>query len=530
MVDHEKDIIYLEHDAEVTEAVEKLKAAEGDTVRLVVPGRSNLLQSVVNLKLLKRAADQQKLDLVLVTSDKTAMVLAGKLGLAVAKNVKSAAHVVAGEPEPTHSPLVEVDEASESKADTDDTLPVHHFDADETDVAKEAKKLNAGKKSGALRGGKVPNYNKFQLALVIGGAIVLFLLFGWLATAFLQTATVKVQATAETKAVSTSFILSPTQNGATTVLARSLELSKDLTQSYQATGQVDKGTKASGTITLKNCEDSDSRFLPAGSKLTTSGKQFITNAAVTIPDGSFSGGGTVCKSDTASVTVSATENGDSYNFSAASFVVTGLSGKFNASGTTAGGVSKKVTVVTQADIDGAQKTAVDTAKATALVELKDKARSSQRVFDDSLQVAVTSSTPAPIADAEATSGSLTLKVKYTVFAAEKADIEALIKVSLKDQLPVGAEVLDSGIDTAEYTLTKATKTDFTYGLKTTAFTGQPIDKDKLAKLIAGKAKKEVSSIAQGFPNVSGATVDSWPLVSNMPLNASNIKIEVRVVK
>ncbi|MEI7818497.1 MAG: hypothetical protein WCI47_00045 [bacterium] len=521
MADHEKHIIYLEHDAEVTEAVEKLKDSEGDTVRLVVPGRSPLLQSVVNLKLLKRAAESKKKELIIVTSDKAAMALAGKVGLQVAKNVKSASHVVAGEPEPTRSPLIDDEDDIKSNKSDADGIPVRHFD--EEPVTKSSK-------SKASKGAKIPNYDKFKIAIWAGSGFILFLLFGWVASAFLQTATVKVQATAEQKPVNTSFILSATDNGSTSVLARPLEVTKDLSQTYQATGQVDKGTKASGTITLKNCEDSDSKLLPAGSKLSNSGKVFTTNAAVTIPNGSFSGGGAVCKSDTATVTVTATENGDAFNFSGASFAISNLTGKFNATGTTSGGVSKKTTVVTQGDIDGAQKTAIDSAKASSLVELKDKARTGQRVFDDTLQVAVTSATPSAPADTEAASGNLTMKVKYIVFAAEKTDIEGIIKLSLKDQLSSDTDVLDSGVDAAEYAQTKAGKTDFTYSLKTTAFVGKTIDKVKLAQALAGKEKKEVTTIAQTFPNVSGATVDSWPIVSNMPLNASNIKIEVKVVK
>ncbi|MCC7543517.1 hypothetical protein IT415_02305 [bacterium] len=518
MAEHEKDIIYLEHDAEVTEAVEKLKAAEGDTVRIVVPGRSALLQSVVNLRLLKKAAQSKKKELVLVTTDRAAMALAGKLEIAIAKNVHSAAHVITGEPEPTRSPLA--DDNSPKESDGDDGPPVHHFD-NETSKKKSAKKQ---------RGGKIPDYNRFQLAIWIGCAVVALILLGWLSTAFLQTATVKVQANADKQSVDTKFTLSATASGATTVQAKVLELPKDLSQSYSATGQIDKGTKATGTLTLKNCEDSDPHSLPAGSKLTTSGKTFVTNTAVTISEGSFSGGGTVCNSDTTTVGVTAAENGDGYNFSAASFAITALSGKFTATGTTSGGVSKKVTVVSQSDIDNAQKTAIETAKAAALIELKDKARSSQKVFDDTFQTAVTSATPSQVADTEASGGNLSMKVKFTVYAAETTDLEQLVKDALASQLSNGAEVLDAGLDQAEFVQTKADKGDYSYGLKTIAFIGQPIDKTKLAQQVAGKDKKEVSTIAKQYPNVTGATVDAWPLVSNMPLNAGNIKVEVVVTK
>lgn len=522
MAEHDKDIIYLEHDAEVTEAVEKLKAAEGETVRIVVPGRSGLLQSVVNLKLLKKAAESKKKELILVTSDRAAVALAGKLEIAVAKNVHSAAHVVTGEPEPARSPLAEDTREPEKdppSSPSEDDPPVRHFDDAPRKKPKDKKR----------RGGAVPDFNRYQLAIWIGCAVIAVMLLGWLATAFLQTATVKVQANADKKPVSTSMTLSNTSSGATSVQAKVLELDKDLSQSYTATGQVDKGKKATGSITVSNCKNSDAFTIPAGTSFVTSGKKFTSDAAVQVPGAKIVN--LQCsQAGTAKVAVSASENGDAYNFSNATYSVSGLSQQVDATGTTAGGVSKKVTVVAQGDIDGAQKTAIDTAKAAALIELKDKARESQKVFDDTFQTVVASATPSQAADAEASGGNLTMKVKFTVYAAEKTDLEALIKDALGDQLTNGSEVLDAGLDQADYAQTKAEKGDFTYTINTTAFIGQPIDKTKLAQQVAGKDKKEVSGIARQYPSVTGATVDSWPLVSNMPLNAGNIKVEVVVAK
>lgn len=521
---NQKNIIYLEHDAEITEAIEQLKAAEGDKVRLVVPGRSGLLQSVVNLKLLKKAAQSGDKELILVTSDKTATALAGKLELAVAKNINAAPHIEAGEPEPDRTTKISADEESPNEDSGGlAAVPVQRYDAPN-------KKASRSKADKPAKGAKVPNYQKFQLWIWIGaGAFILFL-FLWLATAFLQTATIHVQASADQRPVDTTFVLSTTKSGATTLTAQSLELVKDLSQTYQASGQKDVGAKASGTVSVKNCEDTDSHPLPAGSKLVTGGKAFLTTGDATIPEGDFAGGGSVCKSKSVSVAVAAEANGDSYNFSGATFSVTGLTAKVSGTGTTSGGVTKNVTVVAQGDIDGAQKTAIEGAKTQALSDLRDMATDDQKVFDDTITSSVVSATPNPPAGAEAGSGTLTLKVKYTVLTAQVTDMEALVKASLGSQIPAGGELLDAGLDQAELKQTKASGGDFTYQLKTTAFTGQPIDKDALAKQAAGRSKKEVSDIAKQYPNVSGVTIDSWVFVPNMPANASNIKVDIKVSK
>lgn len=523
MVAADDHIIYLEHDAEITEAIEKLKKSTGDELRIVVPTRSPLLQSVVNLKLLKKAAKDSKKDLVLVTADKAATALAGKVGLSVAKNVKAEAHVPDGEPEPIRaiSPLAAA--ADSDKADELEDLPVQRYDEPlSKKKAKKSKKDSSGR-------GKIPNYQRFQLAIWGGAAFIILLLMGWLLSAFVQTATVRVTASAERNDVNTTFVLSSTAASGE-VQAKSLEVTKDLTQTVQATGEKDAGTPASGTLTIKNCEDTDPHALPAGSKLTNAGKAFTTTSAVTIPEASFSGGGAVCKSSTVQVGVTAAENGAEYNFSSATFALAGFSSRVTGTGTTSGGVSKKITVLSQADVDGALKPLVENIQNAVLVELKDKATDDYKVFDDTIKSAVTSQAVAPTVGAEASTATLTVKAKYTVLAAPRTSLEQVVKDALKDRLTTGVQVLDAGLDQGTFKVGTPTKTGFNYSLKTTAFTGLPIDTDQLKKDVAGKSKKDVSDIAKKYPNVTGATVDSWPLIPNMPMSSGNITVKLTVTK
>ena len=56
---------------------------------LVLPKRATVFQSVVNMKLLKRAADGEKKNAVLITSEAALLPLAGIAGLHVAKTLNS---------------------------------------------------------------------------------------------------------------------------------------------------------------------------------------------------------------------------------------------------------------------------------------------------------------------------------------------------------------------------------------------------------------------------------------------------------
>src|SRR5688572_26508230 len=112
----EKEVLYLEADEEITSAIDKLLALDAKEVSIVVPKRSTLLQSVVNLKLLKKSAADSKKSLILVTNDRTATHLAGRVGLPVAATLGAAASVPqAAQAEPESSSEI-VEEEVETPA------------------------------------------------------------------------------------------------------------------------------------------------------------------------------------------------------------------------------------------------------------------------------------------------------------------------------------------------------------------------------------------------------------------------------
>lgn len=88
--------IYIEVSDEITTVIERLKKAPEDSVVLVVPKGAILLQSIVNLKLAKRAAEEVSKKMVLVSTDKTGRNLATQLGIPVATTEKDAEQALAG--------------------------------------------------------------------------------------------------------------------------------------------------------------------------------------------------------------------------------------------------------------------------------------------------------------------------------------------------------------------------------------------------------------------------------------------------
>ena len=75
-----KDTVYIDVDDEITTIIDKVRGSDKRIVALVLPKRAAVLQSVVNMKLLKRSADQAKKQLVLITSEAGLLPLARTFG------------------------------------------------------------------------------------------------------------------------------------------------------------------------------------------------------------------------------------------------------------------------------------------------------------------------------------------------------------------------------------------------------------------------------------------------------------------
>ena len=72
-----KDTVYIDVDDEITGIIDKIENSENKVVALVLPKRAASLQSIVNMKLLKRSADTAGKNVVLITSEAALLPLAG---------------------------------------------------------------------------------------------------------------------------------------------------------------------------------------------------------------------------------------------------------------------------------------------------------------------------------------------------------------------------------------------------------------------------------------------------------------------
>jgi hypothetical protein len=546
----EEPVIYLEADEEITAATSRMLASASKEVRIVVPKRSTLLQSVVNQKLLKRAAEKADKNLILVTTDRTASHLAAQVGIPVAASVKADAAIpdAAAAPEADTSDIIEAatevaavaavakvaatPKPAYAKPMMKSEPKINNPFAPEADSMQEAPVVAPVKAPKAKKNRKVPDFNQLPKRVMIGVGALLAVVLIMFAQFYFKRATVTLFAAGQLVDVDTNFKVDTNADSVSitsaTIPGKKYEKTSDLTGSTATTGTKDAGTKASGTMTVKNSYDSSPRTFVAGTRFQSSGGLvFVSTEAATVPGASLSGGSVVPGSVT--IPVQASQNGDSYNLAPGSYTIPALPAAQQAliKGTGSqmtGGTTKNVKVVSQADIDKAKTEAIDKEKEAITKELNDKATSSQMIMPDSFTATPTDVVASPALDSEGDQVTVKFKVSYSVLAIKKADLDTYIAAVVKKQVGSEKQIYQSGVDSG-----KVTSVNGAYNFAGTASVGEKIDTDALAEEIKGKRTGAATDIASKVPGVGRATISLSPAWSvKIPTILDHIKIDIKV--
>ena len=554
MAAEKKDTIYVDIDDEITSIIDKLGKSDSKIVALVLPKRATALQSIVNMKLLKRAADEAGKSPVLITSEKGLLPLAGATGMYVAKNLSSKPEI----PDAPDKKVVDDEEleaelepekdgdlgkaaavgalagAAASRDKDDDTIDMGQEAA--APAASSAKKAKKSKGSKNGKPAKIPNFEKFRKKIfIVGGALIAGIFLLVMAVVVWPKATIVIETNTESVDTNFAFTASPAatniDESASVVPAKEVSEKVNETATAPATGQKDVGAKATGTVSIRNCEDTSPRSLPAGTVFSSGGKNFTTNSALTVSGGQFSGGGSVCNTGSNSIAVTAANSGDSYNIPAATYTTGALSGNFAISGSNmSGGTTKVVKVVTQQDVDTAK------AKISAKDDVSKKNLQQQLeqagyfVIDETFKKSNEATTPSPAVDQEGGEVKVTYSADYSMLGVKRDDLKKMVSNSLKDQIDTQRQqVQEDGLDEATYTVKSvADNGDTIIEVTTKAEVGPDIDTEALKNDILGKKSGETENIVKALPGVKAVEVNYSPFwVSRTPKKASKITIEFK---
>lgn len=574
MANPDKDTIYVDIDDEITGIIDKVKVSSAKVVALVLPKRASVFQSIVNMKLLKRAADSSKKNLVLITSEAGLLPLAGSAGIHVAKTLTSKPEIPLG-PQPFEdndeavdedAPLVangsepidsskSVGQLSEgalaaapiATKDGVETLMLDNEEAPAQDGADNASVAGLGvvaasdKASKAPKNKKlkVPNFERFRLWLVLGIIILILLIIGFLLlNSSLDKAVINIKTDATN--VSTNLNLNLSTNASSldpstnTIPAKYDQQQKTFSQQVGTTGQKNEGNKATGTITVSggSCSPTPPSDVPAGTGVSSNSLTYITQDDITFQPALSHGQcvyeGTDSNNGNSSIPITAQSGGTSYNTSGTPFAISGRS-ELTASGSASGGTDNMVQVVNQNDINNA-KSKISAGNDSAVKS----ALSSQLDGEGYYPITATYNAGTPsitsssnVGD-QATNVIVTETITYSMYGVHQSDLKTLVDNSVNTQIDTSKQsILDEGLSSAIFNVNSLSASGGQVTMSTKAIAGPHLSISDIKQSSKGKKAGDIKSQLLTNPDVTNVSVSFSPFwVSSAPSNTSKITVNI----
>lgn len=561
--------LYLEPDEEITSVIDRLRAINDDEVAIVVPKRAGILQSIINLKLLRYQSEQLKKRISIVTTDKTGRNLASAVGLTVyqrlpegeevseaAINEPSAAPVPItfkkrSQPKSDKAPKItkrSVEEPTEIKSDPE-IIPVRRQPkADIVAPSEPVEAETASSENKSLRDRlprlsmptvRKPNLPKPsipkpklskpslpQAGWPIAVAVLVALLIGGGVAAAVTLPKADITVTPNTQPFSVDIPVTLSARalsvdaGGNVLPAKVIEVSKDGSATLDTTGTKDAGEKASGEITVVNTLPRNQSMVTRTRFAAPDGRIFRAQSAISVPAGGQS-----------KVTVLADDGGEAGNLPAGTkLIIPGLGGTDAVYGQVdtalTGGTSTPSPEVSAGDVEkGKQALAVAVAK-DAVPEAKGKLAVGYALSDQASATTILNSTPDPKPGTSAKTFTTAGKVRVRYFTYQDGELQKVIKEDLKAKIPPGSDLVEERI--SQMFVPTSESADTLVGvMRISTFAVPQISRDGVKAAVVGKSAAEAKTAltAMGVRDVKVTLSPFW--VNSVPGKLERIEIHYR---
>ena len=586
-----KDVIYIEPEDDITDIIAKVKNAKTKIVALVPPKKAGVLRSVVNFKLIAKTALQHNKTVVLISTDENLVKFAQSVKMPVAKSLSSKPQLATDDEAEfgdadEESDIIEEEpetETSTSKSEKKDVKSDHeksHKDdkkaeavkakkseevvtEDEIDEEADTDKKVAKKKSNQ----KVPNIKKYRTQIIIGSvfAVIMVVVLIW-AFAFAPAAKVIVHVRTSDQGFSETIKLTTDQDkediDAGIFYMEEKAIEKTASAYFEATGEVDKGTKASGTLTVKRTSPvsivgngRDAITIPVGTKFTYNGLTYVSTAASTLRavDGKDFDTDTckvstslvatcdLSKDVTTTVKIEAIENGDKYNMGAVNSGWTAsISGATpTSSAAISGGTSKIVKIVSKDDLAAAEENLDITGESDAKKELSDENSDDAIVIKSSFNIENGQLSSSPALGEEVngdTKPKVTKKTTYKVYTVSRDAVSQYIEKTVEEGLGDDTRTVyatGAGKDEekviAFFESYKNNNGEYTAKLKSTVKIGPRVTPEMISEKILGQKVGQVRTMLTSINGVADVEINrSYFWVTKIPSDINKVEIEITV--
>ncbi len=564
-----KDVIYIEPEDDITDIITKIENSKEKILALVPPKKAGVFRSIVNIKLIAKAGVNAGKTIVLVTTDQSIIKLAAATRLPVTKDLQSAPaipkvdesikaettsvdEVLAADGGQTEESVAE-DLESEKEAKPEKVVVKDSKESEDTTKTdkddkndKDDKKSDKDKKKSKMS----PKKRKIIIGSAIGGGLLFILILVWaFKIAPAATVTVAIRTTTTNFSENATFTTKMSEENASQgkFYLEEKKIETKVEASFEATGSKNVGEKAKGElIVYQYFKERGNIAIEKGASFTNSELTFVADDDTTLSWDGKDFDKCLNKGDQSSlfyygcrvfakIAVTAAEPGTQYNLAP---VETGWSTTANVyvynESAMAGGTTKSITVVTQADIDEALAKIVEgntTAQASRKTKLLSTIEDGTFIIDSSYKQTTSDPKSTPAVGEEVKpneKATLAVTVTDSVYTVDKTKVEEFIaeKAKLAENYKI-YEMNDPFIE-------NFTEVDDIYvgKIKTSYVSGPKVTENDIIETIRGKglgeARADLLNKFSGIDSNKTKIEVSHPWVFSVPSEATKITVRIEV--
>lgn len=550
--------LFVDPADDLSEVIFNIRESQSSDITLLVPHRALLVQSPINLHVLKLAADESEKQIRISTSDPLALYLSGIAGIPTEQEVVAPSSTDSEETIISHTePATDADEdpedweESELASDPSPVLPRSinplsgfklkslSFDQSSSEDAKPDKFPIM---SGGMPKFKLPQFN-FQRPswklerhhkIAIGfGAVGLGLLI-LVGIFVLPKGYVALEVPSEAYKKQFTLTLADEQDlqaaGPNILAGRFIEITREHVATFQGTGEENKGNPASGQINVVNYTGSIQGILANTRFVTSNGLVYRIKNEILVPPAVGNRPGR------AVVEAISEAGGTKYNISSPNqMTIPNISEGLKpllygeVVGSFTGGTDNVVKVVSQEDIDRGKEEAAKNVFVATETDLKKLVKRTEEFNSAFIQNDIIDAVPSVTPGAEQDNFEVRVQSRsWTIVTPKKSFPEALVSAAsfevegdkrVTDRTLAGAKIdpLESNFITHRISLLVSLE----------GRVGPRINQSEIVQNIKNRPLAEAQQYLQKLTNISSSSVELWPsFVSRLPFLANRIHLQV----
>ncbi len=563
-----KKTIYLDIDEELTSIIKRLKKSAAEEITLVVPRKAVLLQSIVNLKILKKEANRLDKKIVINTTDKIGKNLSTKAGFVVHKKIENSLgtqddnlsaengffsqEIKEENSKQERAPIKIRDIVMKKESKRNKGNPPSPFGLQRTSKGDEVNKEDKRKQEPILQKVQPPQkideppkkktvflLPSLSVKFFLGFLTACFIIIALIALVLLPKAEIVLTPKTEPIVLNLEMTIDKNIQGSdiqtNKIPGQIISVQKEKEKEFDATGKKKIYEKARGIITVYNEWGSSLQTLVASTRfLSKDGKLFRTAKTISVPGFKRVEGRDI--PGTIDVEVIAAEAGEEYNIKPTSFTIPGFEGSSKYAGiygrsaeATKGGKVGEATVVSKDDLEKAKEFLSQGIKEEIIGALEDEAPEGYKLLDAAIQepeIEYISDT-----EVSAITEKFIMKAKSfaqaMIFSEEeikKIALENLFsKLSNQKEIVSEDEIFDYGgpnLDIAQGQMILPVHLEGIVRWK--------IDPLLIKEDLLGKNEEELKTYLSDLKEIEKAKVSFWPFwVKRVPLTVNRVDINIK---